>query len=59
MKRIWETFDNYGAYTDNTTPIIKSAHADLGGVDAGKDGVEADTETRPKNMKLVFIIRIE
>ena len=33
--------------------------AGLGGGDQNEAGVEVDAETRPKNMKLVFIIRIE
>ena len=58
MDEAWSTQPGSGD-TEYTTATIKSAHADLGGVDQSKDGVDADAETRPKNMKLVFIIRIE
>ena len=58
MDEAWETQAGSGD-TDYATASIVSAHAGLGGVDQSKDGVDADAETRPKNMKLVFIIRIE
>ena len=59
MHRIWKTLDSSTLYTNDATATIKSANAGLGGVDESKDGVDADAETRPKNMKLVFIIRVE
>ena len=43
---------------DTNYAYVNSAHAGLGGVDAGADNVNMASETRPKNMKLVFIIRI-
>ena len=38
---------------------IEAAPADLGGVDSARDGARTAGETRPRNMKAVFIIRIE
>ena len=58
MDEAWDT-QSSGGHTDYSTGSIVNAHAGLGGVDQGQDGVKADAETRPKNMKLVFIIRIE
>ena len=56
-------------YADATTPkrtIITSATATvypassgLGGIDGGQDGARSAAETRPKNMKAVFIMRIQ
>lgn len=43
---------------DTNFAYINSAKAGLGGIDAWKDNVNVASETRPKNMKLVFIIRI-
>ena len=54
-----DTEPDYNTYTYAQTATIKSAHADMGGVDQSKDSVEVVDETRPKNMKVVFIIRIE
>ena len=38
---------------------IDPAPAELGGVDIALDGARTAGETRPRNMKAVFIIRIE
>ena len=43
---------------DTNYAYVNSANAGLGGIDAGTDNVNVTSETRPKNMKLVFIIRI-
>ena len=37
---------------------IDPALADLGGVDSARDGARIAKETRPRNMKAVFIVRI-
>ena len=60
MNKIWDTEPpTSNPDTHVATATIKTAYAGLGGVDQNEAGVEVDTETRPKNMKLVFIIRIE
>merc|ERR1712130_945596 len=48
MDEAWDT-QSSGGHTDYSTGSIVNAHAGLGGVDQGQDGVKADTETRPKN----------
>merc|ERR1712130_239871 len=50
---------NVGAGTNPTTININSAHSGIGLIDPERDGARLSAETRPKNMKAVYIIRIE
>ena len=41
------------------TATVNSGVTGLGGVDGGRDSARSAGETRPKNMKVVYIMRIE
>ena len=56
----WETDSASSGQSDYSTATINSAAAGLGGVVAdGDEAAKVGGETRPKNMKAVFIMRIE
>jgi hypothetical protein len=58
MNTAYDTAQN-SAQTKGATITINSAHTGIGGVDEEKDDTRVAGETRPKNMKAVFIMRIE